>query len=340
MAFRLLVILAILSFRRVGCIASYVRSPMISWSAVLLSLILWAFGGMPPTAYGSDSATIHIVTSTTDLASLVRAIGGNQVQVMSLALGYQDPHLVPVTASSLLKLTRADLIMVIGLQMESAWLGEGLGALSPLAQSRNPRIQFGSAGYFDLSPYVHVVEIPNEVTRAQGNHPLGNSHYWLDPENARSMARAIAAKLGTAYPMGNGYFQQRLKWFEKRLSDKEKLWDTEMKPYRGFKVVSYHRSWGNFLQRFGLGSVGEIEPFPGIPPDEKHMDALIREMQRQHAQAILVEPPYRLNHAKQISSATGAKIIVLPGSVGGIKQTVDYFSLIDYDITALIAAFR
>jgi ABC-type Zn uptake system ZnuABC Zn-binding protein ZnuA len=204
----------------------------------------------------------------------------------------------------------------------------------------NPRIRLGSKGYFDVSPYVQVVEVPLPVTRGQGIHPLGNPHYWLDPENGRRMARAITARLSLLHPNDAPYFEQRLASFNSRLAVKEQLWEYKMRPYRGYKVVSYHKAWGNFLKRYQLESIGEIELYPGIPPDEDHTDALIREMQRQKVRVILVEPPYKLTSPRKVAAATSARVLVLPGSVGGVPQASDYFSLIDYDVNSLIKAFH
>jgi ABC-type Zn uptake system ZnuABC Zn-binding protein ZnuA len=311
------------------------KNPDVPRRAILLTLA---------TALSTASVTgaekLRVVTSTTDLASLVQTVGGDRVQVTPLARGYQDPHFVPEHARFLLKLNRADLFLLIGLQMEIAWLGEGLGVESPLIQCQNARIQFGSLGYFDVSRYVQVVEVPNQVTHAQGIHPLGNSHYWLDPENGRRMAQAITAKLSTMRPSDAAYFKQRFESFSLRLAGKERLWEKKMTPYRGYKVVTYHRAWGNFVKRFRLVCVGEIEPLPGVPPDDEHTRALVREMKRQSVRVIVVEPCYKLKNPRSIAAETGAKVLILPGSVGGVPQAADYFSLIDYDIDSLIRAFQ
>ena len=318
-----------------GQVMRIIRNLIVSRLPIFLTLV-WATG----TVDAADATRLRVVTSTTDLAALVQEVGGNRVEVTSLALGYEDPHFVPASASWLLKLKRADLFIVIGLEMETNWLGELLNVPSPVVQSRNPRIRFGSVGYFDVSPYVQIVEVPAPITRGQGIHPLGNPHYWLDPENGRRMARAITARLSVLHPKDAPYFEPRLASFNLRLSDKERLWEKRMKPYRGYKVVSYHRAWGNFLNHFELVSVGEIEPFPGIPPDDEHTDALVGEMKRQHVRVILVEPSYKLTNPKRIAAQTGARVLVMPGSVGGVAQASDYFSLIEYNVASLIKAFQ
>jgi ABC-type Zn uptake system ZnuABC Zn-binding protein ZnuA len=185
-----------------------------------------------------------------------------------------------------------------------------------------------------------VVEVPDVFTRAQGNHPLGNSHYWLDPENGRRMAQAIKTKLAALRPGDAAYFEQRFASFSARLAGMERLWEKRMRPYRGYKVVTYHRAWGNFLKRFNLESLSEIEPLPGVPPDDEHTDVLEREMKRQNVRVILIEPCYKGASAKRIAAHTGAEVLLVPGSVGGVPQATDYFSLIEYNINSLIKAFR
>src|ERR1043165_6469534 len=148
---------------------------------------------------------LNIITATSDLASLTQEVGGDRVQVESIAKGYQDPHFVEAKPSFLLMLRRADLLISVGLQLEIGWL-------PPLiTQSGNPRIQVGAAGYLDASQFAEILEIPTgQVTRAMGDvHPLGNAHYWLDPGNGLPVAKGIAAKLGELDPQDSSYFQQR-----------------------------------------------------------------------------------------------------------------------------------
>src|SRR5262249_17328338 len=194
---------------------------------------------------------LNVVTATTDLAALAQEVGGDRIEVESIARGYQDPHFVEAKPTFLLKLRKADLLILVGLQLEIGWL-------PPLiAQCGNPKIQVAAPGYLDASQFAEILEIPTtQVTRAMGDvHPLGNPHYWLDPENGRRIARGIQLKLAEMRPVDVAYFEQRFQWFSQRLTEAEKRWDTEMKPYRGRKVVSYHRSWPNFAKRFGLDVV-------------------------------------------------------------------------------------
>jgi len=194
------------------------------------------------------AAKINVITATQDLAALAAEVGGDRITVEAIAKGYQDPHFVEPKPSFLLKLQKADLLVVVGLQLEIGWL-------PPLiTQSGNPKIQVGSRGYIDMSQFCQILEIPTtQVTRAMGDvHPLGNPHYWLDPENGRRIAKALQNKFAEFRPADTAYFAERFADFDKRLSEAEKRWDAAMAPYRGRKVITYHRSWPTFCERFGL----------------------------------------------------------------------------------------
>jgi ABC-type Zn uptake system ZnuABC Zn-binding protein ZnuA len=284
----------------------------------------------------AQARKLNIMTSTTDMAALVQEVGGDRVSVEAIAKGYQDPHYVEAKPSFLLKLRQADLLVVVGLQLEIGWL-------PPLiTQSGNPRIQVGAPGYLDASQFAEILEIPTgQVTRAMGDvHPQGNPHYWLDPDNGRRIAKGMAAKLSEMSPGDASYFQQRFQDFDRRLTEAEKRWDASMKPYRGRKVVTYHRSFPNFAKHFGLDVVGYVEPRPGIPPTPSHTLELIQMMKRDNVKVILVEPYFDLKTPNSIARETGGKVLVYLPSVGGEKDVTDYFKLFDYDIDLLTKAFQ
>jgi zinc/manganese transport system substrate-binding protein len=281
------------------------------------------------------ASKLNVVTSTEDLAALAREIAGDKANVDSIAKGYQDPHFVEPKPSFLLKLQKADLLVVVGLQLEIGWL-------PPLiTQSRNPRIQLGAAGYFDASNASQVLEIPQgAVTRAMGDvHPLGNPHYWLDPDNGRRIAKALADKFSTMQPADAAYFAQRFQDFDRRLAAALKGWEAKMAPFRGRKVVTYHRSWPNFCGHFGLVVVDYVEPKPGIPPSPSHTLDLINTMRREGIKLILVEPYFDLRTPNSIASKVDGQVVVLMPSVGGVKQVTDYFKLFDYDVDLLVSSF-
>jgi zinc/manganese transport system substrate-binding protein len=310
------------------------RTKMTTRISALLAACALVFAFVSPPQSRADSK-LRIMTATTDLASLAQEVGGDRVDVESIARGYQDPHFVEAKPSFLLKLRHADLLIVVGLELEIGWL-------PPLiSQSTNPKIQVGAPGYFDASRFAKILEIPTgQVTRAEGDvHPLGNPHYWLDPENGLRIAKGIQNKLSEMRPGDAAYFAQRYDSFEQRLKQADEKWLAEMKSYSGRKVVTYHRSWPNFAEHFHLDVVGYVEPRPGIPPSPQHTVELIGQMKRDGVKVILVEPYFDLKTPNAIARDTGAKVVVLMPSVGGEKEITDYFKLFDYDIAKLKQAF-
>jgi len=291
-------------------------------TTLLLSLLLVA---------APARAALKVVTSLQDFASIADAVVGKRVETLALARGYQDPHFVEPKPSFILKLSRADLLIVAGLELE-------IGYLSPLIdQSRNDKIRPGAAGYLDASAGCDILERPaGVVTRAMGDvHPFGNPHYWLDPENGRVIARAIAGRLAKLDPAGAAEYQANLAAFEAKLTGGEKRWEAALAPYAGTELVTYHNSWPNFLKRFKLVAAGYIEPKPGIPPSPSHTVEIIDLMRQKKIPVILMEPYFDRKTPAQIAEKTGATLLIFIPSVGGVPETKDYFSLFDYDVKLL-----
>ncbi len=303
-----------------------VRSVVAAVAAVVLTAVAAA-----------AQSKVNVVTSTEDLASIAREVGGDRLTITALARGVQDPHFVEPKPSFILAVNRADLYIAVGRELEIGWLPP------LLTSSRNARIQPGARGYLDASLTVRILDIPTgQITRAMGDvHPLGNPHYWLDPGNGRRIAQAIRDKLTELAPDGRAVFAQRYDDFDRRLAAAEKRWDAAMAPYKGTKVVTYHRSWPNFMDRFGLEVIGYVEPKPGIPPSPSHILDLIEEMKRQTVKLIVVEPYFSLRTPQSIAGqVAGGRVLVLAPSVGGAKEATDYLQLFEYNVRLLTGALK
>ena len=296
----------------------------------LNKLILSALFLMPTCTF----ATINVVTTTSDLASLAKEVGGDWVDVKSIAKGYQDPHFVEAKPSYLLYLRRADLFIQVGLELEVAW------APSLLTNSRNPKILPGNPGFLDVSEGCEILQQSSGgVDRSQGDvHPFGNPHYWLDPENGRRMARSIADKLKSIDSSHSQDYTANLEKFETRLRQKEKEWDGLAAKLKGLRVVTYHNSWPNFAKRFNLEIVNYVEPRAGIPPSPAHLDELIRQIKTERIPFLMMEPYFDVKLPEKIARETGSKLIILAPSVGGEKGIDSYFDLFDHDLNLITNA--
>jgi ABC-type Zn uptake system ZnuABC Zn-binding protein ZnuA len=282
------------------------------------------------------AAPLRVVTTTEDLAALTRDVGGDRVEVTALARGYQDPHFVEPKPSFILAVNRADLLIAVGRELEVGWLP------TLITSGRNARVQPGAPGFLDASQNVRILDIPaGQVTRAMGDvHSQGNPHYWLDPNNGRRIAQVIRDRLSQLAPGEAAHFASRYDAFDKRLAAAEARWDAALAPYAGAKVVTYHRSWPNLMERWKLNVIGYVEPKPGIPPSPSHTLQLMTAMKAQGVKLIIVEPYFDKKTPQAIATQVGGVVLELAPSVGAQPSIRDYIGLFDHDVAALAGALK
>jgi zinc/manganese transport system substrate-binding protein len=281
-------------------------------------------------------AQLRVVTSTTDLYDIARQVGGARIKAVHISEGYQDPHFVEAKPSFILQLQRADVFAFVGLDLEIGWM--------PLLidGARNPKIRMGGTGYLDVSKAIPVIDVPSgNVDRSQGDvHPLGNPHYWLDPDNAKRIARLFEDKFSELDHAGESSYEANRKAFESKLDAAERQWASAVAKIKGRPVVAWHTSWRYFAEYTGMRIVGFMEPKPGVPPSPSHLAGLILTMQRTGAKVIVMEPFYDKKTADFVARKTGATVLVLPPSLGGKKGHNDHHALLQNDLSQLAAALQ
>ena len=282
------------------------------------------------------AAQLKVVTSTTDLWDIARQVGGNRATVKHISEGFQDPHFVEAKPSFVLDLQKADAFAYVGLQLEIGW------APVLLAGARNQKISQGAPGDIDVSQAIPLLDVPSgNVDRSQGDvHPLGNPHYWLDPENGRRIALLFRDRFSRLDPAGAATYDANAKAFIARLDAAEQAWAPGLARLKGKPVIAWHTSWRYFAEYTGLNIVGFMEPKPGVPPSPSHLAGLIMTAQRTSAKAIIMEPWYDRKTADLVASKTGAKVVLLPPSVGGQKGLDDYISTMRNAIEMVAAAIQ
>lgn len=277
------------------------------------------------------SAKLNVITTTAALKSLVQEVAGDAVAVESIAKGTQDPHFVESKPSYMVKLRDADLVVAVGLDLEVGWL--------PLIVrgAKNPKIQPGQPGYLELGDLIEPLgAIQGKVDRSQGDvHPRGNPHYWLDPQRGKQMARGIAARLSGLDTENAGLYNARLGEFEKKIDAKTEEWKERVGKTKIRTVVTYHKSFDYFFDRFGIRILDNIEPKPGIPPSAKHIVVLIEKMRKENVKCILNESYYETSGAERLRKGTDVKVMRVPVDVGAVKGVENYFQLIEKLIESL-----
>jgi ABC-type Zn uptake system ZnuABC Zn-binding protein ZnuA len=288
-----------------------------------------------PGAGGAGAApAVRVVASLPDLKALTEAVGGDLVEVESLARGTQNPHDIEVRPSLMLKLRRADLLIRNG--------AGGDPWVEPLVVgAQNARIVPGAPGHVDASRGVPLIPPRGPVDRSRGDvHPEGNPHYTLDPALAELVTATIAEGLARAAPQHAAEFDARRRGFLARLATAMAGWQRALEPLRGARVVTYHETFDYFLRRFGLELAATVEDRPGIPPSPTHLAGLIRTIKEQRVRLVMAEPFADRKTVELVARDGGARAVVLPSAVGGVKGVETYLDLMDHLVRGLAQALR
>jgi ABC-type Zn uptake system ZnuABC Zn-binding protein ZnuA len=283
---------------------------------VTLATALVVIGSLVPAASAADK--IRVVATIPDLKALTDEVGGDFVEVESLARGTQNAHELEIRPSLMLKLRRADLLIENGLELDS-W------AEVAVQGANNPKIVRGAPGRIDAS---------------RGVHPLGNPHYSLDPGMAPIITQNIVEGLARLAPDQRAAFEKNRQDFLARLNEAMARWTRMLEPVRGAKVVVYHPQWIYVLNRFGLVQAATLEDRPGIPASPAHLAHVIRQMKEERIRVLIVEPWNDVKLATRVADEAGAKAVVLASMVGGVKGTDSYIAALDHNVNALAQALR
>jgi zinc/manganese transport system substrate-binding protein len=270
-------------------------------------------------------AKIKVAASLPDLASIASYIGGNEVEVFSIAKSNTNPHFVEVLPSYMIKVSRVAVYLKVGLGLDQ-W------ADAIIEGSRNNVVDI-----VDCSVGIEVLEkLHGKADASLGDvHPQGNPHFWLNPENGNRIAEHIRTALTKADPGHANLFATNAKRFSEEAEQKIKDWKSKMAPLKGSAMVTYHSSWVYFAKAYGLRIVGYVEPYPGIPPTARHLQDLVMKIKAEKANLLIQEPYYGDNDPKFLTRQTGIKVFRFTPSCEGTSAS-DYFKHFETMINSLI----
>ena len=276
-------------------------------------------------APGFAQAKLNVVTTVTDLAAITSEVAGENASVESIAKGTQDPHFVEAKPSFMLKVSKADLVVAVGLDLEVGWLP------SLIQGARNPKVRAGEKGYLEVGPLVDPIELPSgKLSRAEGDvHPDGNPHFYLDPIRVGKAGEVIAARLGELDPAHAADYTKRAKALSDRMKSKTDAWKKRIEKTGVKKVVTFHKTLSYFFDRFGIANSAQLEPKPGIPPTSGHIIEVIETMKSQKVSLILVENFFDASVTKKIiQEVPGSRAATVAVDIGGdpaVKTPDDLF---------------
>jgi zinc/manganese transport system substrate-binding protein len=304
------------------------RALIRAFSLSLFALGLWA-GGV------EAADKVRVVATTTDLKALTEAVGGNLVEVDALARGNQNPHDLEVRPSLMVKVRRADLLVMNGLELDQ-WVEVVVQG------ANNPRVGPGAPGRVDASAGILVLEVPRgRVDRSMGDvHPVGNPHYTVDPGLAPAVTANILEGLARVAPQNRAAFERNREQFLARLDEAMARWSAALAPFKGAKVIVDHNMWPYFLTRFGLIQAGSVEERPGIPATPAHITQLIAYMKGDKIKVIISVPWADYKLSEFVAQEAGAKVVLVANAVGSLKGTDTYLDTIDYNVRTVAQALK
>ena len=272
---------------------------------------------------------VRIVSSTTDIADIVKIIGGDHVTVTSIARGNQDPHYVEILPSYMVKVRKADIYFMVGMELD-------LWAQQIIDGSRNRKVMV-----VDCSVEINKMEVPTgQIDASMGDiHRFGNPHYWLDPVNGKLIARMVAEKLINHDSKNAEQYQSNLTQFENDLNSAISMWTKRFSDLREKNIIFYHNSWPYFSKRFGLITVGFLEPKPGITPSPSQLNQVINQIKENEIEVIASESYFSDRAPKFIESKTNVITVKLAQSVGAIEGADSYINLFETNLLILAKAY-
>jgi len=296
-----------------------------------ITLLLTVFAALT----GTTPAKLSVVTTLADYAAITREIGGDHVEITSMAKPTEDPHFVDARPSFVVKMRSADILIEGGAELEVGWL-------PPLLQNaRNSKLETGAVGRVQASEGIRLLEVPATLSRAAGDvHASGNPHFMVDPIIAKAVAAHIARALAAADPANASSYAANNQKFAATIDAKLQDWGRALLPFHGQHLAAYHDDWLYFARRFGFEVDVFLEPKPGVPPSPSHLAEVIGRIKAEHIKAILVEPYHNRKIAEKVASATGAHVVDGAQYPEALPNTATYVELIDVLVSRLITALK
>lgn len=298
---------------------------------LMQTLLVLACGAL---AAGPARADLTVAASLTDLASVAQYVGGTHVTAQSLCPGYADPHFVPAKPSLMKAIQKADVFISVGLELDNGWLP------LVLPGSRNPKIQPGGPGFVDASEGVPVLEKPSgTVSRGEGDiHPFGNPHYYADPKNLEVVADHLARVFARQDPANAADYTANAKAFKEKMEASLARWEAQMAPFKGASIVTYHKNFVYFADRFGLKIFGHVEPKPGIPPSPRHIAEMADAMKKAGVKVVAYQPYYDASASRQLAAKADGVALEIATEAGGLPKTDDVFAKFDVLVSSMAGA--
>lgn len=278
-------------------------------------------------------AALNVFACEPAWGALVTELGGDKVSVYVATTGRQDPHQIQARPSLIAQARKADLTVCTGAELEVGWM--------PMIErsAANSRIQPGAPGAFEAASYVHLLEIPARLDRAEGDiHASGNPHIQTAPRNILTVAQPLSAKLAELDPSNATYYNGRYTDFATRWTQALQRWQAQTAPLKGVPVAVQHKSWIYLFEWIGLQEVVALEPKPGIPPSSGYLAQVLEQVRRQPVRMVIRAAYEDPRPSEFLAQQAGIPAVELPFTIGGTDGAGDLFSFYDDTLHRLLEA--
>ena len=300
----------------------------------LLWVIVILCSLFPGSSFAADKK-LNIVASQAMYADLVKQIGKEKVEVKYVAPPKFNVHFIQPKPSDVRNVSRADLVVYTGLDLEEWW--------APLMEAAGKPEFFPSRERsVDLSRGIRILKVPDHaLSRAEGDiHLFGNPHYAMNPENAKFMAQTILNKLKDVDPANVSFYEDNEKTFESRLGQKIFEWKTLCAHCVGQEVISYHDDFDYLADFLGLKVKQFLEPKPGVPPTPKHLEFLENYVKTRKIKAIVMPTYYPKDAADLLVKRIGGQVVTVYQNLGEGLGTEDVFGFFDENVKQISQALN
>lgn len=278
------------------------------------------------------TAKLNVVATTTDLGSIAKSIGGDAVDVTTLAKATEDPHFVDARPSLIVRLNHADVLIEGGAELELGWLPALLDG------ARNTKLEAGKPAHVMAAEGIQLLEVPTSLDRSKGDiHAAGNPHFMTDPQSGKVVAEHIAHVFSELDPKSQSTYQRNLEKFNSALESKMADWTKSLAPFKGKEVVCYHNSWPYFAKRFDIKMDVFLEPKPGIPPTPSHLAEVIGKMKADNINTIIVEPYLSRKTAEAVARHTSATVVDVESMPSENESYIDWMDKLVKSIASALS---
>ena len=289
----------------------FIAFSIVSFSVLILGHIEFGGENKINSVYAVNK-TLSVITSISPITNIVENVGGDRINLTGLVPEGVNSHTFELVPSDVIKLNKADLVIINGLFLE-----DNVEKSVNETLKKNPNIQLLKLGDNAVNSTDWIFDF--SFPKGQG-HP--NPHLWLNVAYVMQFVNLTRDKLIEMDPNNTGYYDDNAN----RYIDLLKQLDEGIKssietiPPENRKLVTYHDSWAYFAPRYNMTVIGAIQPSDFSEPSPLDIAKLIDQIKNEKVPAIFTSEVFSNKIVDQIAKESNVSIVetlrddVVPGN--------------------------